>query len=93
MTLRAILLAAACVLAAGSPAIAQAAPQGVPNSAASADKAPDPNEVICEREQETGSRVGAKRVCMTRSQWADRKSQDRQEIEKAQTQIGSVTPP
>lgn len=53
-----------------------------------AKKALDPNEVVCEKQPVAGSRLATKRVCMTRAQWADLKSQDRQEIEKAQVQRG-----
>lgn len=48
-------------------------------------KAADPNEVVCEKQQETGSRLGSERVCMTRSQWAEQRRLDRQDIERAQT--------
>lgn len=48
----------------------------------------DPNEIVCEKQTVPGSRLATKRVCMTRAQWADLKSQDRQEIEKAQVQRG-----
>lgn len=48
--------------------------------------APDPNEVICEKEQDSGSRISTKRVCMTRSQWAEQRRLNRQDIEKIQTQ-------
>ena len=49
-------------------------------------KAADPNEVVCEKQQDTGSRLTSERVCMTRSQWAEQRRLDRQEIEKAQTE-------
>jgi hypothetical protein len=45
----------------------------------------DPNEIICEKQQVVGSRLQSKRVCMTRSQWADRRNQERQAIDRAQT--------
>lgn len=51
-------------------------------------KTKDPNEIVCESENLTGSRIGAKRVCATRSQWEERRLNDRQSIEKDQTQIG-----
>ena len=44
----------------------------------------DPNEVVCEKQRELGSRVSVKRVCMTRAEWAERRRLDRMEIEKAQ---------
>ena len=46
------------------------------------------DEIICQKQEVTGSRVGVKRVCMTRSQWADRRLQDRQELERVQVQRG-----
>jgi hypothetical protein len=51
-------------------------------------KAFDPNEVVCEKQTVAGSRLATKRVCMTRAQWADLKSQDREEIEKVQVRRG-----
>ena len=46
------------------------------------------NEVVCQKLEVTGTRLGAKRICKTRAQWADQKLQDRQEIEKVQVQRG-----
>ncbi len=51
-------------------------------------KALDPNEVVCEKQTVAGSRLATKRVCMTRAQWADIKSQDREEVEKVQVRRG-----
>ena len=50
--------------------------------------APDPNEVICEKQEVVGSRLAVRRVCKTRAQWADDRLQDRQEVEKIQVQRG-----
>ena len=44
----------------------------------------DPNERICETITPIGSRLATKRFCGTRAEWADRKLQDKQELEKAQ---------
>ena len=52
--------------------------------ASDAKKAKDPNEVVCEKQKEIGSRVAVKRICMTRAEWAERRRIDRSEIEKAQ---------
>ncbi len=46
--------------------------------------ASDPNEKVCEDITQTGSRLGTKRYCATRSQWEDNKRQDRESTEKAQ---------
>jgi len=59
------------------PAIAQQTAQSNP-------KPGDPNEKICENITVTGSRIGVKRFCGTRAEWADRRSQDREAVEKAQ---------
>lgn len=50
------------------------------------------NERICRTEEVTGSRLAKKKVCKTRSQWADQQLQDRQEIERVQTQRSMKTP-
>jgi hypothetical protein len=48
----------------------------------------DPNEIVCERQEETGSRLSSTRVCKTRAQWAEDRRVTRQEIEQVQTQRG-----
>ena len=45
----------------------------------------DPNQRICRNEPVLGSRVNRMRICKTRAEWADSRSQDRRAIEKAQT--------
>ena len=71
-----------------TPSLAQAS--GSPSSQPAAEKpaAGSPNEVVCQKLEVTGTRLGLKRVCKTRAQWADQQLQDRQEIEKVQTQRG-----
>lgn len=44
----------------------------------------DPNERICEKITPLGSRLATKRFCGTRAEWADRKLQDKQALERAQ---------
>ena len=44
------------------------------------------NGMICRAQGETGSRLGGKKVCMTREQWEDMKRETRQNIDRAQTQ-------
>lgn len=88
----AVFLGAAAFAATAS--LANPAPQSTApgNSAGTTAKTPDPNEVICERQEDVGSRLSAKRICMTRSQWADQKTQDRQQLEKVQVQRGMYDP-
>ena len=80
-------LIAAGMLVGSTMAVAQSAqaPQAPQQSAQPAE---NPNEVVCEKQEVTGSRIATKRVCMTRAQWAEQKHEDRMEIEKVQTQRG-----
>ena len=64
------------------PATAQ---QSQPSQQQNAKKL-DPNQVVCEKQEETGSRLGGKRVCMTRSEWAEQRRLNRLEVDKTQTQ-------
>jgi hypothetical protein len=52
-------------------------------------KAPtDPNKKICERVEETGTRLGGRRICMTAAEWEARRASDRTELERAQQNPG-----
>lgn len=53
--------------------------------------AADPNERVCEDIVQTGSRIAAKRFCGTRAEWADKKRQDREAVEKAQMDPCMIT--
>lgn len=86
---RTVAVAALSVLLAGSPLMAQTATTSVPSAPAATDKAKNSGELICEKQEATGSRLTKRRVCMTRAQWADLKLQDRQEIERAQVRRGT----
>ena len=76
-------LVAALALGLSAPAFAQAPAAPAPTTAAQ-----NPNEIVCQKQEETGSRLAKKKVCMTRAEWADRQLQDRQELERAQTRRG-----
>jgi len=52
--------------------------------------AKDPNERICENQTVLGSRLTMRRVCGTRAEWEEKRRLDREEIDKAQTQIGII---
>lgn len=45
-------------------------------------------EIVCEKIEVLGSRLAVKRVCMSRADWAQRKKDDREAVEQAQTQRG-----
>lgn len=83
----------ALAVGASAPALAQSHEMPA-TPAASTDKAQTDylNERICRTEEVTGSRLAKKKVCKTRSQWADQQLQDRQEIERVQTQRSIKTP-
>ncbi|WP_395624241.1 hypothetical protein [Sphingomonas daechungensis] len=82
----------ACVPVAliAAPAIAQA-PAAAPAPAQTQTKPNDPNEKVCVKQEVIGSRLGTKKVCMTRAEWADRKLQDQQELTRVQTQRSGPT--
>lgn len=76
-----LLVAMAASLAFAAPVLAQAQGSGQP---ARASKDKDPNRMICQRIEETGSRVAAKKVCMTAQQWEEKRRTDREYLEDAQ---------
>lgn len=50
----------------------------------------DPGEIVCERVKQIGSRLISKRVCMTRLQWREQKTADREFTDGVQTQLGAL---
>ena len=68
----------------GTPAIAQtaSAPPPAPTPGASGlPRIKDPNRIICEKQEEIGSRLGGKKVCHTALEWADLKHENREEVD------------
>jgi hypothetical protein len=51
----------------------------------------DLNEKVCEDIVYTGSRLGVKRVCATRAEWAERRRLDKEAIDRAQVSPCMVT--
>ena len=68
-------VAAAGLLAIGSDAGAV--------DATATDKG-DPNQKVCETYTPIGTRIGTKKVCGTRAEWAEKRRLDREAIERAQ---------
>ncbi|HEX5239182.1 MAG TPA: hypothetical protein VFW39_12060 [Sphingomicrobium sp.] len=72
------------------PAAAQQPVQQTPNGQAPIEvtgtKTADLNAVVCEKEQDTGSRLTSHRVCMTRGQWMEERRQERMDIDRAQVE-------
>jgi hypothetical protein len=67
----------------------QPAPASPPATEAAAEpevqaaSAEDPNETVCRREAETGSRLAARRICRTRAQWEAAQRELRNDIGRA----------
>ena len=47
-------------------------------------KTGDPNRIVCERQETTGSRLGAHKVCLTVAEWAEKKREHRETLESIQ---------
>ena len=82
--LKSIVIAAAA-LGVGAPVAAQTPPLA-PAPAPAAPKAKDPNRIICERQEEIGSRLGGTKVCHTAAQWDEIRRAGRQQAEDWQRQ-------
>ena len=69
------------IVAVSSGALAQ----GPTESSQAAQSKKKANGLVCRDVEETGSRLGGTRVCMTREQWEDTRSQARQAVERTQS--------
>lgn len=76
-----LFLLAALLAPPATPSLAQVA--SIESNRPASAKA-DPNKKICERIEETGTRLGARRVCMTRQEWDAQRSNHRNEVERTQ---------
>ena len=72
-------LASVTLAIGAAPALAVPQVNTTPTSASK-----DPSRVICEKVQETGSRLNVTKVCMTAQQWEEQKRHDREAVEDAQ---------
>ena len=81
----AALTGAASLLMAGNPDPSPPAPTPTV-------KAPpkDPNQVVCEYEPAIDSRLKGHKVCATRAEWASRRQEGREVIDKTQMQGAGV---
>lgn len=84
MTKLLCLLAAAVVAA---PVAAQTAPATQPPPSNS--KKSDADKLVCQRQDEIGSRLSAKKVCMTVREWQEFRSQNRENLERWQQSAGT----
>ena len=74
-------------LLATAPAFAQVSSIATGNPAS---KGQDSNRMICEIEQTTGTRLGARKVCKTAAEWMQMKREHRENLEKVQQQATST---
>lgn len=82
--MRSMIRAAAMVLAFGLavPVMAAEAPP----------KAADPNKQICKKTETTGTRLGVKRVCMTKGEWDLVADQSKEDLRRT-IELGSAGTP
>ena len=71
------------------PAVAQTTQAEQAQDIPSADSS-DVNRIVCKKEETVGSRLAAKKVCLTVKEWQERTAQDRDETDRVQrdTQTG-----
>jgi|1185.fasta_scaffold427166_2 invasion protein IalB len=84
------LSALALMLVIAAPVGAQTAAPAQP--APAAPKAKDPNRIICERQEEIGSRLGGKKICKTAAEWDAERRANREVVDDWQRNPG-VGPP
>jgi hypothetical protein len=91
-------LSIAALLLGAMSAPASAANPGTDPAQAASAQAPsasgDPNQVICEKVDKIGTRLGSSRVCMTRAEWTEQRRLNRDTVDHAQqTRCQSLDPP
>ena len=81
-------MAILCAALVSSVAAIAQTPEEAPDAPTTQKTQPnqDPNEVVCVQESQIGSRLNRRRVCRTRAEWAEHRSQYKQSIERAQNQ-------
>ena len=78
-------------MVAASPAAAQITFETPATAPPTAAKSTNPNDkIICEKQEEIGSRLGGKKVCKTAAQWEEQRRQQREDVEKTQMQATGV---
>jgi invasion protein IalB len=75
-----------------APAAAQPAPSDPAAPAPTTQKLRDPNRIICEREEEIGSRLGGKKICKTAQEWEQARQQSRNDVDDLQRYTANPKP-
>ena len=50
----------------------------------------DPNRIVCQKEDSIGSRLAAKKICLTQKEWDLRQAADRDEAERVQRDTATI---
>jgi basic membrane lipoprotein Med (substrate-binding protein (PBP1-ABC) superfamily) len=79
---------AGALMMAASPSVAQAPAQPAQAKDVATTDTSDVNKVVCKREESLGSRLSAKKVCLTVKQWQEIAEADRDQTEGIQRQAG-----
>jgi hypothetical protein len=87
---KSVIIAATTLVLAG-PALAQPAPAAAQPVAGQPVK--DPNRMICEREEEIGTRLGARKICRTAAEWDAMRRANREQVDNWQRQNTSTGKP
>lgn len=69
------------LLFAAAPALAETQTTATPPPVA---KGKDPNRIICEKVEDTGSRLSTSRICLTAQQWEEKRRTERENLEQVQ---------
>lgn len=70
-----------------APAIAQIAPTDPASPSSTQSKLKDQNRMICEKQEEIGSRLGGKKVCHTAAEWQELRRQNKEQIDDWQQRL------
>lgn len=82
---------ASLLLTVAAPAAAQTPVTPAEAKDVASSDSSDVNRIVCKKEEKIGSRLGAKKVCLTVKEWEERAAQDRDETGRVQrdTQMGT----
>jgi hypothetical protein len=89
MRILAVALATGMLLGAGQASATEDPTAGAPVPPPSAAPPPasrlDPNQVVCKRQEQPGSRLGGAKICRTRQEWADIAAASRTTVDRMQS--------
>lgn len=81
----AVVVGLSAPLAAPTFADPASASSGASGAAAKTPPPPSPDDVICKRQEVTGSRLGGRKVCHTRLEWEQMSENARENLDTRQT--------